>query len=211
MAGAFRAMLAGLPGWNANANTRIGKWRFVPFSSSAGESADSMTQKFRHANNLCGRIHNDLFIYRSDLLRENLGADDTVVLIDDFVGTGDQVCDAWNEQFGELLTEVGNVHLIVIAACDDGVNRIREDIDLAVVSHYPLRGCDNIFATTCKHFTPQEKQTLLKYCEIAGPGEPKGKGDCGLVVVFAHTCPNNSIPILHSQLEAWEGLFRRYN
>lgn len=34
---------------------------------------------------------------------------------------------------------------------------------------------------------------------------------CGFVIVFAHTCPNNSIPILHVSHTKWQGLFRRYD
>jgi hypothetical protein len=183
----------------------------VPYSASAGESGDTMTAKFRHANNMAGRKYNELFIYRSDLLREGLGEDDTVVLIDDFVGTGTQVCEAWNEQFGELLTAVGRVYLFVVAACTHGIKRIASEIDLEVVANHHLNATDNLFSSKCSHFTGAEKNALLKYCSKANPDEPKGKGDCGLVVVFAHSCPNNSLPVLSASVKNWEGLFRRYN
>src|SRR5687768_5818470 len=52
IAGAFKAVLRGLPGWNEDEAQRKGKWRFVPYSMSAGESGGVMTAKFRHANNL---------------------------------------------------------------------------------------------------------------------------------------------------------------
>lgn len=211
VAAAFRGILNGLPGWDADPEKRKGKWRFVPFSSSAGESGDSMTHKFRHANNLAGKKYNELFIHRSDILREDLGENDVVVLIDDFIGTGSQVCEAWSEQFGELLAEVGSVYLVVVAGCNQGLKRISDEVGLDVVVHHLLDDSDNIFADSCKHFSDEEKHSILKYCETANSREPRGKGDCGLVVVFAHTCPNNSIPILSSQAKAWEGLFRRYN
>jgi hypothetical protein len=211
IAASFRAVLAGLDGWHQDESKRQGRWRFVAYSASAGESGDSMLHKFRHANNLAGRAYNELFIHRSDILRERLGSDDIVVLIDDFVGTGDQACDAWAQQFGELLADVGRVYLVVVAACDIAASRVANETGLQVVPHHELTQADNIFAGKCRKFTGEEKTRLLAYCQKADHQNPRGKGDCGLLVVFAHTCPNNSIPVLHVSHRHWEGLFRRYN
>lgn len=208
---AFRQILEGMNGWNKDVRYRKGKWRFVPFSASAGESGDSMLQRFRHANNLAGRNYNELFIHRSDLLREKLGAEDTVVLVDDFIGTGDQACDAWNGQFGELLAGVGQIYLIVVAAHYKGVQRVNDDTRMRVIAHCELGPRDDVFSPECKVFTPMEKKRLLQYCRRASPKHPKGHGDCGLLVVFAHACPNNSIAVLHASSSSWEPLFRRYD
>jgi hypothetical protein len=211
IAAAFRSILNGLEGWNRDEARRQGRWRFVAYSASAGESGDSMLHKFRHANNLAGRQFNELFIHRSDILREKLGADDTVLLIDDFVGTGEQACQAWSDQFGELLAEVGRVFLVVVAACRAAVKRVADEAELQVASHHELNDSDNLFASQCTGFDEADKRALLDYCREADPQNPRGKGDCGLLVVFAHTCPNNTIPVLHAANQRWEGLFRRYN
>jgi hypothetical protein len=211
IAGAFRTVLASLPGWDVDPAKRLGKWRFVPYSASAGESGDTMLHQFRVANNLAGKNHKELFIGPSDLLRQGLGSEDTVVLVDDFVGTGSQVCDSWNEQFGELLAEVGNVYLVVVSACLAGVTKVQDETDLRVIAPHTLNNADNLFAAECTHFDATEKATLLTYCSKASKKEPKGKGECGLVVVFSHGCPNNSIPILHVDTTRWQGLFKRYN
>ncbi len=211
IAAAFRAVLNGLDGWHRDTIRRQGRWRFIAYSASAGESGDSMLHKFRHANNLAGTQYNELFIHRSDILRERLGREDTVVLIDDFVGTGDQACDSWYEQFGELLAEVGRVYLVVVAACGKAVERVADEAGLEIVPHFELAEADNVFAGKCRAFNPAEKSTLLSYCQRADTANPRGKGECGLLVVFAHTCPNNSIPVLHASNRGWEGLFRRYN
>ena len=60
---AFRGILEGLPGWHRISSRRTAKWRFVPYSSSSGESGDSMMHVFRQANNLAATRFNDLFIY----------------------------------------------------------------------------------------------------------------------------------------------------
>ena len=211
IAAAFKSILTGLDGWSNNVNERKGRWRFVAYSASAGESGDSMLHKFRHANNLAGQKYSELFIYRSDILREGLGFDDTVVLIDDFVGTGDQACDSWNNQFGELLAEVGRVYLVVVAACGKSIKRVSNETNMEIVPHWNLNDSDNIFSDKCKHFSTSDKKTLTEYCSRASHDNPSGKGDCGLLVVFAHSCPNDSIPILHKSNRSWEPLFRRYD
>lgn len=211
MAHAFRSILNSLQGWNKDEKHRIGKWRFVPFSGSAGESADSMTHKFRIANGLSSKQYRDLFIYRSDLLRENLGADDAVVFVDDFSGTGNQACDAWKTDFAELLPEKPTTYLILVAANIAARQRIQAETDLVVVPHFEYDDKDNIFSTACKHFNSTENNKILEYCQKADHRSPKGYGDCGMVVVFTHNCPNNSIPILHGNNNRWEGLFRRYD
>ncbi|MCH8047218.1 MAG: hypothetical protein IID44_26245 [Planctomycetes bacterium] len=209
--GAFRSVLRGLEGWSVDKNDRIGTWRFIPYSVSAGESGDSMLTEFRHANNLAGTKYNDLFICRSDILRARLGPDDTVVLIDDFAGSGDQACESWSKHFGELLAEVGRVYLVVVAAYPLAVTRIADETELELVSDILLTEADNVFSSACRYFTSMEKKALLEFCTKADSKEPKGYGDCGLLVVFKHTCPNDSIPVLHKVNKKWEGLFRRYN
>jgi hypothetical protein len=211
MSAGFRQILDSMDGWSKNAGQRRGKWRFTAFSTSAGESGDSMLHKFRHANNLTGTKYNELFIHRSDLLREKLGVEDTVVLVDDFIGTGDQACNAWDNQFGELLTQVGQVYLVVIAANQSAIHRIRQNTGMQVVAHIELGGMDNVFSPDCTTFTPREKEQLLLYCRKASKTHPQGHGNCGLLVVFAHTCPNDSISVLHVSSAKWQALFRRYD
>ena len=211
MTHAFRNILNGLDGWNSNSDRRAGKWRFVAFSQSAGESGDTMLYKFRHANNLAGNQYNKLFIHISDLLREGLGPNDTIVFIDDFSATGTQVCKAWKEQIQELLPDDPRIYLVLIITSVYARERILDETDMIAISHFELRESDNIFSNECTYFDDNEKSTLLSYCTKADKSNPKGYGDCGFIIVFAHTCPNNSIPILHVRNRQWEGLFRRYD
>lgn len=211
MTKAFRSILSSLNGWSRNRKERVGRWRFVAFSVSAGESGDTMLHKFRLATGLNGRQYNDFFIHKSDLLKEKLGPNDTVVFVDDFSGTGKQVCDAWAENIEELLPGTPNIFLILVAASISARKRIEEETELTVNSSIELTDRENIFSPNCNHFTSEEKEILLKYCRRADGRQPKGFGDCGFVIVFAHNCPNNSIPILHARHQKWEGLFRRYD
>src|SRR5207253_1370137 len=111
----------------------------------------------------------------------------------------------------ELFANQPRAFLALVAAGHKAVDRIRNETDFVPASHIVLGESDSIFSDRCTHFTPAEKETLLRYSLMANRQEPKGYGDCGFVTVFAHRCPNNTIPILHSHHQKWEGLFRRHD
>jgi len=206
----YRGLLNGIGGWNIRANARQGQWFFVPFSSSAGESGDSMLHHFRMANGLSHKRFNPLFIYRSELFSKKLGPDDTVVLIDDLSASGKQACDSWNEFFGELITGSPRIALFLVAATDDAVDKIRDETEMEPHCHKLLTNKDNFFHASCTHFSNNEKTAAMRYCQIADRQRPKGFGDRGLLLVFAHRSPNNSIPILHNDNNRWSSLFPRH-
>jgi hypothetical protein len=220
---AYRQALEALDGWHISPSKRKGRWRFAAMSSSAGESGDAMLHQFRVANGLDAKHLNGLFVSRSDLFRQpmlpendpqKLGKDDVVVLLDDFRGTGKQVCDAWNDpatSFGALLAGVGKVYLILVAASAAARKRISDETTICPMPAHELREGDNVFSDHCKHFTKADRAKLLHYGEIADKKYPMGYGQCGFVVVFQHRPPNNSIPILHADHSRWTGLFPRHD
>jgi len=220
---AYRQALKALPDWHKSVLKRRGRWRFAAMSGSAGESGDAMLYQFRIANGLDAKGFNELFVSRSDLFRQpmlpdgdpqKLGKDDAVVLLDDFSGTGTQVCDAWNDpvtSFGSLLAGVGKVYLILVVASKAARKRILAETALCPVPAHELHDSDNVFSDQCKHFTKTDRARLLHYGEIADKRHPKGFGDCGFLVVFQHRPPNNSIPILLADHSKWTGLFPRHD
>lgn len=207
IAAAFRELVDTLPGWHKDEARREGKWRFVPFSGSVGESGDSMTHQFRIATGMGAQRYNQLFVHRSDLASAGLGPDDSVVLIDDFAGTGAQAADAWDKQFSELLFASPNIYLVLVAADYRGVNAIRERTPIRPVPYRTLVENDNLEGT--RYFDDDEKRLITDYCERANSNIPLGFGRLGVVVVFQHRCPNNSIAALHSRGREWEPLFPR--
>ncbi len=207
----FRSLLLSLPGWNIDKSLRQGEWRFVGFTTSAGKSGDTMIQQFRVANGLAAPKHNELFVHMRDLLRENLSPNDNVVFVDDFAGTGNQVCETWAAEVAELLPGSPNTYLVLVAASSIARQSISDATGLTVTPSFELTESDNLFSDACAHFTAEEKTTMLDYCNRADRKSPKGFKECGFVIVFSHRCPNNSIPILHADHPRWRGLFRRYN
>jgi hypothetical protein len=206
---AYRSILSILPGWQRTATRRTGRFAFVAFSTSAGESGDNMLHQFRLANNLNHHEWDRLFIGRSDLLRAGLGATDTVVFVDDFVGSGQQAVTAWEKMFQELTTEVGNVYLATVAAYKVGRDEIKAKTRMQLLAHRSLGYSNSLYRGECHHFTPREKQRILHYCQLASPKHPKGFGDCALALVLYHQCPNNALAVLHASSRDWDPLFPR--
>jgi hypothetical protein len=206
----LRGALGSMPGWHAVPSKRSSEFRFAAFSTSAGESGDLMLQRFRHANNLASNRFNKLFLHRSELLAAGLKEGDRIVLVDDFSGTGDQVVTAW-PLMREFLPDGPEVHLLLVAATARAIARIRADTDLLVYADVVLRDRDGVFSESCGTFTQSEKETIRAYCDRVGPRSAESYTQDGHLLVFAHTCPNNSLPILHARTDHWEGLFRRYD
>jgi hypothetical protein len=77
------------------------------------------------------------------------------------------------------------------------------------LTHRLLGFRDNLFHDDCNHFSNQEKDRVLHYCRMASPTHPRGFGDCGLVMVLYHQCPNNSLAVLHTSSQTWDPLFPR--
>lgn len=207
----FRSSLASFDGWHIHKTKREGRWFFVPMSCSAGKSGDSMLYLFRAANNLDHSSHDEMFIYPSDLVRQKLGPKDNVVLLDDFSGTGEQVCSAWADAFSELVAGAGKVYLIVVVATDAARKRIKDETNILVRPAHTLGEKDNLFSDKCSYFSKEEKDTVLEYTTKADKISPRGYGNCGLLVTFHHKCPNNSLPILYQDNTKWTGVFPRHD
>lgn len=205
---AYRTLLGALPGWDLEEKNRSGVWKFVPFTSSPGESGDRMIHQFRGANNLSGRKYDNLFAYRSEIAGLRNG--DTVIFVDDFSGSGSQVTEYW-PTLSELIAGGPTAYLMLVAATERAQDVITSETDLRLHSSRLLDSTDDIFSTSCKHFNRSEKATIEAYCAKADKRLPKGRGECGLLLVLAHKAPNNTIPILHKKTKNWNGLFRRYN
>ena len=206
----YKAAINVLPGWDRRPSHRRGRWRFAAMSGSAGESGDRMLHDFRLANGLDNRRFDEMFIYRRDIVGEKLGPEDTLVLVDDFSGSGRQICTAWEEVFAELVPNDTQAYLVLLAAGSAALTRIRHETLLIPYAGVELGDAHMLFEAKCRHFTTAEKQKILEYCAKVYPSKPKGEGDCGYLLVFAHRCPNNTIPILwHHSPPAWWAVFPR--
>jgi hypothetical protein len=130
---------------------------------------------------------------------------DNLVFIDDFIGTGNTVYSAWENGYAELVPGIGKVYLIVVAAVEDGRKLVNDKTTMTCVPAHELSVADNFFADENKQFSKAEKASVLAQCRRAMKKSPKGYGDYGLVLIFQHRCPNNSLPVLHADYARWIG------
>lgn len=204
----YREALANLKGWDDDSSLRKGRWFFVGFGRS-GESGQAMLRQFREANQLSASKHNELFCVTIELPLKYLTAEDHVVFIDDFSGSGKQICDAW-PTIQELIASDAKCYLILTSATRQAVEKVKSLANLSLVVDIVLEECDNVFSSQCQQFSQAEKLVIEKYGKRADKRNPKGFGNCGLLFVLSHKTPNNTIPILHANHEKWQGLFPRY-
>ena len=204
----YRNILDRLPGWDRARSRRMGNWYFVGFGR-ASESGGHMLRVFREANNLAAQQHDDLFRNIQELVGLGLGIEDTVVFVDDFAGSGKQACEYW-PTVRELVASDATIYLLLTACTQTAIERITSETDAKLVASLILEDADNVFASKCKLLNSREKTALMKYCMTADKKNPKGYGDCGLLLVLSHRTPNNTIPILHVDKGRWRGLFPRY-
>ncbi len=204
----YSAALAALPGWTERQPEDAGRWRFVGFGRT-GESGPAMVRIFREANDLALARFDHLFCDLSDLPSLKLTALDTVVFIDDFSGTGRQVCKRW-PIISELVASEATCHLILSAVTDTAARAITERTQLNLHASIYLNEDANVLAPSCSVFDADEKGALIKYGEKADTKWPEGYGKSGLLFVLSHKTPNNSLPILHVNEPHWRGLFPRY-
>jgi len=133
-----------------------------------------------------------------------------LVLVDDFVGTGNQATEAW-ESIQGVINDGNQMVLAVLCGTAEGIQRVEDATRgrLNVVCNTTLGENRKIFSKFNSTFTPEEKTILRSYCSRAG-SQPEGYGNCQLALVFYYRAPNNVISILRTQNAKWKkGLFVR--
>jgi hypothetical protein len=152
-----------------------------------------------------------------------------IVVIDDIVATGGTLSDKLRffvEQHCEILMEVNRPLLaIALAATEEGAQRVKEAMEEFGWLDFELRVCDPLLDSAFAFKegnniwdNQEEFERAKSLCRDLGVniyrGSPFGYGDQGLLVVFPDTCPNNTLPIIHSPARPeaprkWSPLFPR--
>lgn len=142
-----------------------------------------------------------------------------MVLLEDFVGTGDQIENA--VRFAAGLPGPVPVLVCPIVVCPGGIKSGRQ-----LATEYPNICFDPVMELLPKMFvtdTPSEGEPNLftlvrnvahRFSEVIpvdssqdyGPFGYRGTG--GLVVMYSN-CPNNTLPIVHHDSKTWHALFPR--
>lgn len=134
---------------------------------------------------------------------------DAIVFLEDFCGTGDTLVDWWTNV--ESIVRPSNAAIFVGLLILNERARPRIEEFAAVLCVTELGPDANVFAAESTTFSDAQKRQLLEYCRgtNCGPRYEQGYGACGLVLALKHGCPNNSLPILWHESDAWHALFTR--
>lgn len=162
----------------------------------------------------------------SEVLERSDGVE-ALVFLDDFMGTGDSACQYFSkmaQECGELLRNKAGLQTFFVTICGFETAKVRVEkalqrLCLSVNVHIcdPLDESAKCFNEQSQIFsdaTERDRAKNLAYSHGSSlaKGDPLGYGDCQATVVFAHSCPNNSLPILwkESKSPPWRPLFRRF-
>jgi hypothetical protein len=152
-----------------------------------------------------------------------------IVIFDDIVATGGTLVKKLARFVREnesKLRELGKpLFAIVLAGTDEGTSCVREAMAGFDWLNFHLRVCEPLMPQFFA-FEPDngiwadedQFERAKSLCRDLGvnidPDEPFGYGNQGLLIVFPNTCPNNTLPIIHSAARTdaarkWEPLFAR--
>ena len=186
-----------------------------------GSSGDSFAYSYRQANN----IHTSNVV-RSAKLIERLNARHdvtSVVLVDDFVGSGGTAVGALGPLAKQARQLSGrppvNWFLFAVTGLPDGVRTISQsapasELRLRVELAHPLSEADLPLHTDSTVFeTPDEREAarslMIKYGQRSGMKFPLGYSEQAALVTFSENCPNNAPGVIWSDAGSWRPLFRR--
>jgi hypothetical protein len=194
---------------------------YVSAIGGSGSSGESFAYTYRQANSVSGS--NSVPI--ESLVDRLTGRHEvnTVVLIDDFIGSGGTALSALRplaDRVGEL-TARPPVHwfLFAVAGLPAGVTRVMEStfavrLGLSVELGVAISEADLPLSQSSTVFPDEEdrlkaRTMLSRYGERIGSRWPLGFGGQAVPVVFPENCPNNAPPVLWSDAKGWIPLFRR--
>ncbi len=183
---------------------------FVPLGP-VGESGHSIVSLYRNVNRL--KSSQSQFITWHELPSKTHNMDSPIIFfLDDFIGSGTKVADYWKSTLSQLVHESFPLYVAVLAACKEGIKKIKNESPIIPVSAHSIRRSCYLFDSANRNFTSSEKTIIRRHCERI-KNLPFGYGDLGLMISFVQGTPNNSIAIIRGSKgqKPWSGLLPGYN
>ena len=186
---------------------------FAPLGG-AGESGHEIFRRYRDVNRLqqtsatlalvpeLGQL-----IVKARTANQKVG----VVLLDDFIGTGEQLEDYWNQVLTQVIPPPHDgIYVASLAACNDGVVRVQQKTPLQVITAHYVPAAAQLRGSP--HFNDGEKNRIRAYCGAIG-NQPFGFGDLELLIAFTYSCPDNTPSILRGakNQRKWVGILPRFD
>lgn len=142
---------------------------------------------------------------------------DAVVFLDDFIGSGHQAIQFWQDLSASLGAAADSLRFFYSAFIGyrEGQRLIEEKTKLTVNLVRELDERDKAFgigsSLVVEYARDAAKDIFRQYGQRLFPNHPLGYGDGQGLIVFDHNTPNNSLPVLWSEADGWIPLFKRYS
>ena len=190
---------------------------------SAGKSGPAMMYEYVKANDIPRALATSM-----DQAVELLAKSENmmmIVFVDDFLGTG-STCVEGFKKFKEMLVDRSvdiDRHVlafVALAGTESGANWVNGETAgrLPVYLGTELSSANRAFSPSRAIFDDdRERIAAESLCRAIGkalqPKHPLGYQDCQSLILFEHSCPNNTLPIFYKQGtyqgQVWKPLFPR--
>lgn len=183
---------------------------FVPLGG-ASKSGGFVSYFYRVSNGLSA----ERFLDYAGLARSRRLENQAIVLLDDLLGTGHQAA----QEYAQLrqmvdLPPTCRVILATLVDCAIGTRYITERTDVETCSVIHLARADDPLDPASDLFETAEERAyvrgiLRKYGARLAPGHPFGYAGSAFLLAFAHSTPDNTLPIFWSNETGWLPLLHR--
>ena len=129
-----------------------------------------------------------------------------VVFVDDFIGTGNQCINLWNETY--TLKKDLKQYFLVVSGIESGVKNAQMNTGFEIICGDILGEEKKLFSEKNTFFTNEEKERLFSISQRIGGKAYLGYRKSQVCVAFEHTTPNNTITLLSGDSNT-KGLFPR--
>lgn len=132
---------------------------------------------------------------------------ETIILVDDIIGSGGQAIKNYNKSYKQLSTQFVYAPIF---AFEDGLNNVEKDAGYdKIIPGRLLREHDRAFSDDSSIFVePTLRSELMEICRSYGekiyPPGPLGFEDAQALISFPHNCPNNTLPVIWGGRETEE-------
>ena len=178
----------------------------ISYLGQSGKSSNMMARSFARSNKFLATRH---IVSPHKLIDKYSEGVTDIVVVDDFVGTGQTACNDL-ERLSPQLAANQVVHFFALSGMLEGLDRVEERAMKLLGAHrmhihcpHPISNDPGPFDSRSEVFPSQEMardaRALVEYVGVQlEPRAPLGYGDCCALITFSSAIPNNAPPILWS-------------
>jgi hypothetical protein len=222
-----------LPIFNQRNRASVRRDVILTYVDGEGKSGQQFFALYAEENKISSQniCHPQRFVETLKLIEKQKRELSGIIIVDDIVATGNSLSANMRkfvQENHEILKRMPEVRVFVVAmsSTKEGEKNLREVIleynDIQIYVRVCETINDSYYAFPRNDFgiwaDKEEYYQAESLCRNLGsniyPDNPLGYGDMGLLIVLPTTCPNNSLPIIHSRARAtsknsWNPLFLR--